>query len=108
MKATYFILVFTILITTGCGSCNKEWDKMNYTSITGRHGKVIAKIGETSFIYDNATIKYSNSDATTLHIITENGKEVYIQGPAIIELKPTTGDNLEDEISKRIRELRKR
>ncbi|MET0392441.1 MAG: hypothetical protein ABW019_04835, partial [Chitinophagaceae bacterium] len=76
-----------------CLSCNNHsigpleasYDNWNYESITNATGTVYVKLDSVK-IYKHAKVVYSESDATTMLIKTSEGKYVYIQGAAVIEL----------------------
>lgn len=93
----YFLLSFIIIIVTvscnvGFGPAEAAYDNLNYESITNEKGTVIVKLGDSAFVYKHATVVYSEADATTMLIKTEQNKYVYIQGPAVIELDSLTAN----------------
>ncbi len=61
-------------------------DKFNYESIVNATGTVTVRVGDSTKIYEHAKIVYSLTDAPTLLLKTKEGKYVYIQGPAVVEL----------------------
>lgn len=90
MKIALTVLIISVVLSScnfGFGPLEAEYDNLNYESITNAKGKVIVKFGDTPIIYEHATIVYSESDATTMLIKTNEGKYVYIQGQAIVELE---------------------
>lgn len=87
MKLGFFLIAFSILCSScGWGPAEATYDNLNYESITGEEGTILVKLGDSLLTYKNATIVYSEADATTMLIKTEQGKYIYIQGPAIVEL----------------------
>lgn len=80
------MLVFTLSLVTSCHYYNRAKDAVSYKSIKGRNANIMVNMGSNGIKeYKNATIIYSNTDASTVLIKTEEGKDVYIQGPAILE-----------------------
>lgn len=85
---TAFFLFSSVLLSckSGCAPYEAAEDKLNYESIIDATGNVTVKVGDSTKVYNHATIVYSLTDAATLLLKTKEGKYVYIQGPAIIEL----------------------
>ena len=83
MKKLIWVLVLPLI--TSCYYYNRAKDAMSYKSITGRHANVMVTLAKELKEYKNAQIIYSDTDASTILIKTEEGKDVYIQGPAILE-----------------------
>lgn len=90
MKNYAFILLFFLSSCDFIGkvadsAINKTKDDLSYKSVTGRIGTVSVTVAGQLKQFKNATIKYSETNSSTLLIHTEAGKDVYIQGPAIVE-----------------------
>ena len=85
MKNFYYLFLLSFSSCT-CGDANKFFDEANYRSITREKGTVMTKIGDSLLIYPGATILYSESNSSTLIILTKEKHKVYIQGPAVIDL----------------------
>lgn len=86
---TTFIIILSFLFFScdiGFGPAEAAYDNFNYESITNETGTVMVKLGDQMLTYENALIVYSESDTSTLVIKSKEGKYIYIQGPAVVEL----------------------
>ena len=89
MKPFISIFVITILLSSckgGFATLEATKDKFNYESIVNSTGTVTTKVGDSTKVFEHATIVYSLTDASTILLKTKEGKYVYIQGPAVVEL----------------------
>ena len=86
LKLIGFLLVVFLLFS--CGDVERAFDQANYESLTNEHGDMeFYSGGELVKSYKNAKVIYSSSDSFALWIKTEDGKKVYWQGEALINVK---------------------
>lgn len=72
----------------GCGEVEKTYDSANYESISNEKVDIaVYSGGAVVRVFNNATVIYADSDSGTMLIRDENGKEVYIQGDLIADIK---------------------
>ncbi|MEL7426358.1 MAG: hypothetical protein AAFN81_25410 [Bacteroidota bacterium] len=81
-----FLLLLLCVFSCDRGALSKMQDEhLHYRSIVNRKANIYVSRAGEGIVYENYWIKYSDSDATTLLIEDSSGKEVYIQGAAVIE-----------------------
>ena len=73
------MIVILATIMTGCGSCEKMYDKANYESITNEDGSlVIYSGGKIMAKFSNITITYSAADSDALYFTDVKGSDVWL------------------------------
>jgi hypothetical protein len=81
MKTINVILVILLaVIMTGCGSCEKFFDKQNYESITNESGNLtLWNGGQVMAVFPEMTIVYSAADSDALYFQDKKGSNITLR-----------------------------
>jgi hypothetical protein len=72
-----FMVVLLATIMTGCGSCEKMYDKANYESLTNEPGELtLWSGGKVMAHFSNVEIVYSASDSDALYFVDIKGSDI--------------------------------
>lgn len=73
----FFIVLLSAIIMTGCGSCEKMYDKQNYESITNEDGILtLWSGGKIMAVFHEMTIVYSAADSDALYFVDKKGSNI--------------------------------
>lgn len=82
------MIVGMMVMFMGCGTIERVYDSENYESITNEKGYIeLYSGGQKIKSLHNAKIIYSDSNSFAMWIKLDNGKTVYWQGEAYMEIK---------------------
>jgi len=85
MKKLFFLVL--LLCVFSCGQAERIYDKSNYESLTNEIGDIeVFSGGKVVATYRGAKILYSSADTQAMWV-QHDGKEYYLQGDCIIEIK---------------------
>lgn len=77
------LIVLLAVIMTGCGSCEKMYDKANYESITNESGILtLWSGGKIMAVFHKMSIEYSAADSDALFIIDTEGSNITLRSTA--------------------------
>ena len=87
MRYSIFAIVILALFLLSCGQLEREYDKLNYESLTNETGDIFLYSGGVLVgKYRDAKIVYSDSDSRSIWF-KHKGKKYYFQGDCLIKIK---------------------